>query len=498
MAFEKMQAFTVESKRLVKTDQFENTARLEVLAEKPIKKVVSVSSIAKITNKEKIGEIINFSGKTSYQVVYESEEGALCSASAVVEWQGKLENAVYDSFYLKATTVENTVGGFSANEIIVSSLVNIEEYAICADKVEGVANLSEDYVKLDKSYEYDKVVNFVSDNFAEVSEEEEVSGKIENILFANATVNTLNVIAGIDTVTVEGTACVSGAYTMDGKVYEYNKDVDFKREIAALSTLPTCLADADVNLDMVTMTASVNETDEKSNITVSVEMSANVTVYAKEMISLVQDAFSTQNEVENSYECVTANLFNGTTYHKETLNLSAPVMEDAVELVYVLKTEAEVTDKTLTENGTMLSGAVNVEYAYKTENGEINFAKTFAPMVFEAKEGKPENEYKVNVKLVSARLRGGEIELSLNLYATETEKTCEYIGYVSQIEEKEEWHKSNAGIRVYVTKDGEDLFAVSKALLTKPEEILKQNPNVEGELAGGTRLIVYTPLSINF
>lgn len=497
MAFEKMQAFTIESKKLVKTDQFENTARLEVLAEKPIKRVVSVSSVAKITNKEKIGEVINFSGKTSYQVVYESEEEALCSASAVVEWQGKLDNAIYDSFYLKSTIVENTVAGFSANEIMLSSLINIDEYAICSDKIDGVSNLSDDYVKLEKTYEYDKVVNFVSDNFAEVSEEE-ISGKIENILYATATANTLNVIAGIDTVTVEGTACVSGAYMIDGKVFEYSKDVDFKREIAVLSTLPTCLVDVDLSLDMVNMTASVNETDNKSNIVVSVEMSANVTVYSKETISLVQDAFSTVNVVENSYECVTANLFNGVSYHKETLNLSAPAQDDVNQLLYVLKANVEITDKTLTENGTMLSGAINIEYAYKTENGEISFAKTLAPMVFDAKEGKVQNDYFANAKINAVRLRGGDLDITAEMFVTETDNTCEYIGYVNQIEEKEEWHKSNAGIRVYVTKDGEDLFAVSKALLTKPEEILKQNPNIDGELVGGTRLIVYTPLSINF
>ena len=56
MAFEKQQAFTVESKRNVKSDQFESTLRIEVQPEKPVKRVLSVNAMAKIASREKVSE----------------------------------------------------------------------------------------------------------------------------------------------------------------------------------------------------------------------------------------------------------------------------------------------------------------------------------------------------------------------------------------------------------------------------------------------------------
>lgn len=496
MAFEKQQAFFVESKRNVKSDQFESTLRIEVQPEKPVKRVLSVNAMAKIASKEKVGENYNFLGKTTYQVTYQTEDNSLCSAIAFAEWNGKLENLKEDNAFIVASVMANTVIGFSNTEIAVSSLININAFAIVKDEIQTVENLPEEYVKLEKTYNYEKVVSFASDSFNEVNEEE-IPGVVSDVLFFGGKATVKNVVCGIDTVTIEGVVDASGAYVLDGKVVALQKAINFKREISALSTVPNNLADAVVNLDNLMVTASVNETDQKTNLVFSVELSTCVTVFSKEMVTLIQDTFSVEKEIENTYECVTAENYEKTDSYNENIFASIEIPENAQDVLYVSKVDAETTDKTQTENGTILNGAIMVD-ATLLYGEDAEVLKGFAPFSILVPDAKADAEYFVSAVLVSSKFKQNELELEVmvNVQYKTTEK--EYIGFVKSIEEKDEKQKSNAGIRVYVTRDGEDLFSVAKAISMKPEDILSQNPEISNEIEDGTRLVVYCGLNLDF
>ena len=485
MAFEKQQAFTVERKRNVKSDQFESTLRIEVQPEKPVKRVLSVNAMAKIASREKVSENYNFSGKTTYQVTYQTEDDSVCSAVAFAEWNGKLDNVKEDNAYIVASVMANTITGFSSTEIAISSLINVDAYGIVKEEIQTVENLPEDYVKLEKTYEYEKVVSFASDNFNEVNEEE-ISGNIQNV------------VCGIDTVTVEGVVNTNGAYVLDGKVVPLQKTINFKREISALSTVPNHVADAFVNLENLMVTASVNETDQKTNLVFSVELSACVTVYSKEMATLVQDAFSVEKEIENTYECVTAENYERTDSYSENVAANIEVPENVQDVLYVLRTDAEITDKTQTENGTILNGAIMVEAVLQGQEENAEVFKGFAPFSVLIPDAKADADFNAIGTLAQYKLKQKELELEIMLNVTYKTTEKEYIGFVKSIEEKEEKQKSNAAIRVYVTREGEDLFAVAKAISMKPEEILNQNPGISNEIEGGTRLVVYCGLNLNF
>ena len=497
MAFEKQQAFTVESKRNVKSDQFESTLRIEVQPEKPVKRVLSVNAMAKIASREKVSENYNFSGKTTYQVIYQTEDDSVCSVVAFAEWNGKLDNVKEDNAYIVASVMANTITGFSGTEIAISSLINVDAYGIVKEEIQTVENLPEDYVKLEKTYEYEKVVSFASDNFNEVNEEE-ISGNISEVLFFNGNVNVQNVVCGIDTVTVEGVVNTNGAYVLDGKVVPLQKTINFKREISALSTVPNHVADAFVNLENLMVTASVNETDQKTNLVFSVELSACVTVYSKEMATLVQDAFSVEKEIENTYECVTAENYERTDSYSENVAANIEVPENVQDILYVLRTDAEITDKTQTENGTILNGAIMVEAVLQGQEENAEVFKGFAPFSVLIPDAKVDADFNAIGTLAQYKLKQKELELEIMLNVTYKTTEKEYIGFVKSIEEKEEKQKSNAAIRVYVTREGEDLFAVAKAISMKPEEILNQNPGISNEIEGGTRLVVYCGLNLNF
>lgn len=498
MAFEKEQTLLIESKRNVKSDQFESTSRIEVQAEKPIKRVVSVNAMAKVTSKEKVGEVLNFAGKTTYQVTYQTEDNLFASATAFVEWSGKLDDVKEENLVLKAGVIANTVTDFSSTEIAISSLVNVEVFAIVKDEIQTVENLSDDYVKLEKNYNYNRVVNFVSDSFNEVSEVE-MQDVVSDVLFAcgNATVN--NVACGIDAVTLDGTIFVYGAYVKDGKVEQFNKNIDFKHEFSALSVVPNNIADANVNVENVIVTASVSETDQKTNMIFSVDLSADVAVYESNSVSLIQDAFSVTKETENVYECVSAYNFEAMQNYQENLVLSIAMPEISQELAYIAKADVEVTDKTRTDNGTIINGAVAVETLSLDKENNAILDRTFAPFSVLVPDAEENCEFSVVANILSAKQKiNNEVDLECGLTVTYKSVKTEYIGFVKSIEEKEDKQVSSSAIRVYVTKEGEDLFAVAKAISTRPETILEQNPGVSDVFDAGTRLVIYNGLNLNF
>lgn len=496
MAFEKQQSFFVDSKRNVASDQFESTARIEVQPEKPVKRVLTVNAMSKITSKEKVADDVKFSGKTTYQIAYQTEDNTFCSAIAVAEWNGKLENVKEENVFLKAEVMANTITGFSSTEIAVSSLVNVEAVGIFKEEIQTVQNLSDDFVKLEKTYEYEKAVSFASDNFGEVCELE-VPAVVSDVLFGTGSVSVSNVICGIDTVTVEGSVHTNGAYVVNGKIECFEKDIDFKRELSALSTVPNNLADANVCLENLLITASVNETDQKTNLILSAELSVCTAVFSKEMAVLVQDTFSTEKEVENTYECVTATNFEKSENYKENISVSA-LVDGAKELAYVFKAPVEITDKTQTDNGTIISGAVMIDAVLVDENQNAEMFKNFAPFSILVPDATENSEFVLQSSVTSAVIKANNLELSLDVFVNFKESKKEYIGFVKDIEEKDEKQKSNSAIRVYVTKEGEDLFAVAKAISMKPEDILLQNPGVSETLENGTRLVVYSGLDLNF
>lgn len=496
MAFEQ-KTFFIENKKNVKSDQFESTSRIEVQPEKPVKKVVLVNAMAKITSKEKVGELVNFSGKTTYQITYQSEDNSFCSANTFVEWSGKLDQIKEENVSLKAEVIANTVTGFSETEIALSSLVNVEAFALQKEEIQAVENLPSEFVKLEKTYEYDKIQCLVSDNFNEVSEEE-ISGVVSDVLCSNAKVCVSSVVCGIDSVTVEGTVFASVLYSLDGRIVETKKDIDFKREVGALGTVPNNLASANVLLDSLIVTASINETDKKTNLVFSVELSLDMTVFAKESAVLIQDAFSTEKEVENTYECVSACVFDHSQTTKEDVSVSVQTPENVSE-IYPVNAKFEITDKIQSENGTLLSGAIAIEMLYVMNDGSLALDRAFAPCSVLSIDSQVFDEFTVCEKILSSKKQNGqELEVELSLFVKSEQKREEYIGFVKNIEEKEEKQKSNAGILVYVTKEGEDIFSVAKAISEKPETILAQNPEVKDVLEEGTRLIIYRQLDANF
>lgn len=498
MAYENSQAFNIESKKMVNTEQFESACRLEVSTDKPIKKVVCVNALPKIVSNEKVGDNLSFSGKTAYQVVYETEEGKLASLLADVEWNESLTNIMYNTVFLNVKAQENTITGITNNEIMLSTLLNVEVYAIVSESISSVKDLPESYVKEEKTYEYEKIINTINETFNEVSEQE-ISNKIDEVLYYTGNVKLKNVAAGIDTVTFEGDANIIVTMLENDNIVSFNKVIEFKQEIAALSVVPNCLVDASLCLTALKVTASVSEIDQKTNLIFALEIGVNASVFNKETMSVIEDAFSTKQETIISSECVLKESFEIDGYYSDTINGSFHVDKQIYELSFVSGVKAHITDIQDGETGSLVCGGIEVNLVGNNDNKENINISGFIPYSINVPESSKNDKFEIEVDVKNFKLRGqNEVEIIADVFVAYKKYNDEYVTFISNIEESEEREQSNAAIRVYIVKEGEDLFDVAKALCVRPEDIIIQNPNVEEGLVEGMKLVVYTALNVNF
>ena len=496
MAFENSQAFVVESKKMVGKEQFENLCRLEVQAEKPIKKIIHVSANPKIVSSEKIGENINFSGRTAFNVVYETEEGALSSLNAVVEWQNST-TCLEDNYYICPSIQESVVSGFSANEVAVSSLVNIEVYAVKQEKITPLANLS-DYVVKENTYEYQKLVNTAKEAFNEVVEQE-YSGKLEEVLYYNGNVKLKSVTAGIDNICVEGEIEVSTYALENGRIVSLTKSAEFKQELGALSVVPNNAVDATIRLNDLRVSASVNETDNKTNLIISAEIDIYALVYSKETMTIVEDAFSINKETNVTYECVSVDSFGGQGSLLDTAVGSFETDKDIYEICFAVSSNSDISEVKEENSSVSITGATFVDFVCETETREKVKVQGVIPFLISSSEISSKDEFEVVSKVTSSKLRGQrEIEVVVEINLLYKKGNTTFVTYLSQIEEVGDKKEASSAIKVYVVKENEDLFSVSKAMLVRPEVIVAQNATLCEDLHEGSRIVVYNGLDINF
>jgi len=498
MAYENSQTFNVESKKMISTGQFESTTRLEVASDKPVKKVVCVNALPKIVSFEKISDTLSFSGRTSYQVVYETEEGRLASAIADVEWKETLSNIMQSNLFISVKAQENTITAFSANEIAVSTLMNVEVYATTSDTISAIEGVSSDYVTNQQTFEYQRVVNTINDTFNEVVEQE-INSKIQDILYYTGDVYLKNVIAGIDTVTFEGSINLTLYAQESDRVVTLHKQIDFRQEVASLSVVPNSIIDANAYLSGLKATASVSEIDAKTNIIYAVEIGLNGVVYSKESMSIMQDAFSLKNKINLSSECVLKENFETEGYYVTTEVGGLSIDKQIDEVLILNKAVATITDINLDSQGSILNGGLELSFICQDENIESVMLEGIIPFSVLVPESLNTDKFDIKVKVNSFKLRGQkEVEVGYDLYINYKRYAEEYITFISGIEEIEEREVNEDAINVYVVKENETLFDIAKALCIRPEEIITQNPGAEEGVIEGTRLVIYAPLDINF
>lgn len=96
----------------------------------------------------------------------------------------------------------------------------------------------------------------------------------------------------------------------------------------------------------------------------------------------------------------------------------------------------------------------------------------------------------LNVK----RKKSGETEADATLKLSFRSYEQREWQYVGQVDEGEPYGETKEGFSVFMTSAGEGLWEVSKRLCCSPDEVERNNPDLEFPLKAGERIFVYRQL----
>ena len=496
MAFEFNQTNLTNQKK-AEVCQFSTTSKFSVTDDAQVKKILKVVATPKINSHEQVADGVNFAGTTYVNIAYISTDDELLSINGQFDWQNKCDSLeLSQTLYLpKIADLECHISDDCVN---LSCLISVSEIGL--EQV-AIKNLVADETLVTKK-ETKTVKTVVASNNEEfnIVEDFSVQSGIEEILATKADVAVKNVYSGVDSVTIEGLCFVDALIKTADGIGEINKAFDFKQEVSCLGATVGQIANAYIQVYNASMLISETEGDENnSNASLTVGVVCQVTTQSESEIEIVCDAFSCVADTIVSTTCEEFNVYgeNVLVSDNAVLNIALDNYPEFDEIKSVLVTNTNISEIRVVDDKTQIEGVIDADVIYSIANGGLDKKEAVLPFVLQV-SGEFTDIEKIVAQVSSFKIRGAhELEVIVSLTASPCKLEKTFINFISSIEISEEQLQEDAGIKMYVAKENEDLFDVSRVLKVRPEQILAQNDNIES-INAGDKIFVYLPQTANF
>ncbi len=495
MAFEQ-QSITFQTKKILGVGEFAVNSKLPLDLEKPLKKVISVNALAETSSCELIDTDFNILGKSQVNVIYLTENDTLESVTANVDWNYSLKVAGENPEAF-VTVKEIVVEGTSMSEVALNILHNVEAEGVTKTEVTPLPEIADDYVTNLNNLELKKLASRASSKFT-LAETLESASNAKSVLNTFASVKVKNVTAGIDQVTVEGEAIVKVLYLTEDGSNVLNKIIEFKQEVPAMGAMPSEEAEAKV---YVTSASCALEIGEKCNFVLAINLGASVSSYKTENLSVVDDLFSVTNNIETTYDCVNYSEYGQMVFFADSVNLSVTTDNTVAQVIDTINPKVEISKQIIENNYLIAEGVVSACLIYKTEDGNVQSTNMVCPFISKTDATVAGSVYNIqaNANVLSTKLRAqAEVETIIELDFVASVLKENYFEYVKAVNVVGERDQLSSAVTIYVTKEGERLFDVARALGITPETITNQNEIADGKFTNGQRVFVYNPLNAQF
>jgi hypothetical protein len=254
------------------------------------------------------------------------------------------------------------------------------------------------------------------------------------------------------------------------------------------------MAAAKVYVQSAYITADTDEEKGRSKIVVDFTLSCAVTVYEKEELSVVDDAFSPELYL-------TLKQKNEATRYA----LNAETVTERIHGTPILEAKGDLAGKTPsavvfprvsielkeTNGETQFEGIIEGKVLYQGEDGSCALAKLSLPFLLPTAFAVG-CEVDCSVYGLSIRVRaGGEMEAEATLKMRVTPFERWEVSYADEVVEGEVRQPPTAGVSVYMTVCGDGLWETAKRLCVSPEQLEQENPELCFPLKGEERLVIY-------
>ncbi len=289
-------------------------------------------------------------------------------------------------------------------------------------------------------------------------------------------------------VEVEGEINLSLLAVREGSPVAMNRLIPFKCEISCERAIIPCPAECRAEIKDMSVDCKVNEERGKCDVSFTATLSFTGKFFEEEEVTLISDAFSTENELTLTYgeeECevpqsikVYSERVSGLCASKAKLDYTCAFLAAALPKAEFVRTaegvEGSVTSVLFFEQG-----------------GEVRSTEVTLPFSL-ALTGAGYGSADVIVTGISIRQRAeGECEAEATLKIAVCECQKHRVKYLTGAEEGEKKQAPTAAISVCFPAPGDGLWETAKKMCCTPEAIKSANPELTYPLSGTERILVF-------
>ena len=442
---------------------------------KPIK-ILKTAGAVSVTSVEMLADGFMVSGKVNVSAAFIDETGDISNANGEFDFTQKIDTTLTGVEFL--ARVIDTQARIADDAIFVSNVIEIEAFGHQESTLSTLAE-NEDIVARTTETEVKSVAAVAASTFT-IAEDIALNSADEEIELVSADVLVSEATSAPDGVTVNGACIVKLWVKTETGFDEIAKTFDFKQELDVLGA--TDGQTASVNLSVTNVTAAIEDNGDE-------QKQANVTVDVK-AITLTTDAFSCSGELKLATEYIEATQVGEAQMLTDNIVYGIGLEDypefDAIKLV-------TVTGVPFSQADGEISGNINLDVIFATLDGGVDKKAAQIPFTLNS------NDVATGVTAVvtSFKIRGtSELEVILNVSAQTYKEAKANFSFVSSAE-LEESSPDEAGVKMIVAKEDEDLFDICRALKVRPEMLKAQNEGLE-EVHAGDKIFVYLPEIVNF
>ncbi len=489
-----MENLVVSSSKKFEVEKF--TTQMKVITQNMVKKVLSSTAKSEILTAECINGTLTLSGKVKVEMLYLSIENVVELATSETDFIEKQKLAIeLSNVYAIDSAVACDVN-FSSNEIICSVTHNTEINGIYNYLLPNFENAEGDIVADKTSLKASKLITSASDEFS-VSEEAETNLRGIQILKTNAEAIIDEASSSVDKIVLDGRILAEVIYSEGENISSFQKQFDFRQEIAAENVVPNMKACAFASVKNAGV--SFDDTGEKCILSYNFDLVAKCYVLEENTYEIAKDMFMLSNEIAVTYDYVESKNAQEIVSQTESFMTQTDITEvaDFDDIIGVFEPSVRLINIENKGDKAEIRAKLNAYALYKDAQG-ISRLDIKKELTFElaCNDGKFVDSARLDCQIVSFKVKAGkEIEASFKVNYCASLMSMSVSPFVKSYEILGEKDTRDEGIKVYVVRENQSIFDVAKALNVRPALIEDQN-QIDGGFESGQKVYVYSPINL--
>ena len=470
-----------------------------------ISKVLSITCDTSLLSVESVSGEARYSGRVDFKALYEDDNGEVNTIAYYADFNDKIEDGCItpvSQLYCVLNITDNQTSSVSKDEI---KLVCVLEAVIKVNNIAQIPVLSEGEGFLCNQSSAN-ISNFSGGgkDVCEVSDEFEEKAVIKKMLLSDASVIVSNVIAGVDTITVEGEAVAKLTYLSEDEkrvIDSIVRILPFKHEIDAKEVLPSDRAFAECVIKTLKVNAVVDEEKNITAIKLSLDIEIMARAYSSTCINYVDDVFSPDCKLNMTFTGINSRIFISSFNYKEIIEGVANLDDDMmvaenilsatgsrIHIANIISEEGAITIEGIAVTTVLYGGTVEDVTKIASVNVEIPFSKKME--MAGARQGDSINMSAAIFDVEAKCHKGKEIDVKILVKIRADLFTDDVITVLSDIEVTDAEVNPQSSISIYCPSENERLWDIAKQLGVSPETIMTYNPDIKFP-ASGSRIFIY-------